>query len=84
MVITIPLAILEVFTPGLPVVAIDIGGIKELLEGVEGCFRLPLEAEAWARLFAQLSANPQPLSMFTSPELRQFMAIANELAYFYE
>lgn len=79
-----PLTVLEAFAAGLPVAGSDLGGIKELLEGVEGCALLPLEAEAWRRLFAQLIANPKPLSIFKSPELRQFIAIANELAYIYE
>jgi len=79
-----PLTVLEAFAAGLAVAGSDLGGIKELLEGVDGCFRLPLEAEAWGRLFAQLIANPQALSIFKSPALREFKAIANELAYIYE
>nr|WP_071778039.1 glycosyltransferase [Synechococcus sp. WH 8016] len=74
-----PLTVLEAFAAGLPVAGSNLGGIKELLEGVDGCFRLPLEVVAWRRLFIELMTNPRILSRFSSPSSRQFSHIANEM-----
>ena len=73
-----PLTVLEAFSAGLPVAGSDLGGIKELLEGVEGCFRLPLEVAAWRQLLGNLLCNPTALVLQPPPQ-RGFDAISNEL-----
>ncbi len=78
-----PLTVLEAFAAGLPVAGSNLGGIQELLEGIPGCFRLPLSVEAWQRLLAQLLSNHQLLSIFKSPLTRQFRQIADELDRIY-
>ena len=52
--------------------------IKELLDGVAGCFRLPLQVEAWRQLFCNLMRNPKVLQL-EQPPARVFDAIAREL-----
>ena len=71
-----PLTVLEAFTAGLPVAGSDLGGIKELLEGVEGCFRLPLEAEAWKIFLATLLQDSKPLIQAQIPKPSQFSDLA--------
>ena len=73
-----PLTVLEAFSAGLPVAGSDLGGIKELLDGVAGCFRLPLQVEAWRQLFCNLMRNPKVLQL-EQPPARVFDAIAREL-----
>lgn len=73
-----PLTVLEAFAAGLPVAGSHLGGIKELLEGVEGCYQLPLEAGAWRKLLVRLLRNPAAL-VLQPPSSRGFDAIANEL-----
>jgi glycosyltransferase involved in cell wall biosynthesis len=77
-----PLTVLEAFAAGLPVAGSDLGGIKELLEGVPGCFRLPLEVEAWRALFGQLMLDPgQPQE--PSFQERSFATLAADLVPIY-
>ena len=71
-----PLTVLEAFAAGLPVAGSDLGGIKELLQGVEGCFRLPLEAEAWANFLAALMQDPKPLTHAQIPKPSQYSDLA--------
>ena len=71
-----PLTVLEAFAAGLPVAGSDLGGIKELLEGVEGCFRLPLEAEAWKIFLATLLQDSKPLIQAQIPKPSQFSDLA--------
>ncbi len=73
-----PLTVLEAFAAGLPVAGSDLGGIKELLEGVPGCFRLPLEVEAWSSCLSALLVNAAHL-LTSGPPLRHFEALASEL-----
>lgn len=73
-----PLTVLEAFAAGLPVAGSDLGGIKELLEGVKGCFRLPLEVAAWRQLLDNLLRDPATL-VLSPPPHRGFDAVANEL-----
>jgi len=61
----------------------DLGGIQELLEGVEGCVRLPLEVGAWRELLARLLRDPASL-VLQPPPPRGFDAIAHELMPVYQ
>ena len=78
-----PLTVLEAFAAGLPVAGSDLGGIKELLEGVEGCFRLPLEAEAWKIFLAALLQDPKPLRQAQIPKPSQYSDLAFALHSLY-
>jgi glycosyltransferase involved in cell wall biosynthesis len=71
-----PLTVLEAFAAGLPVAGSDLGGIKELLEGVKGCFPLPLEAEAWGNFLAALLEDPKSLTHAQIPKPSQFSDLA--------
>ena len=74
-----PLTVLEAFAAGLPVAGCDLGGIKELLEGVPGCALLPLEVGAWARELQCLIESPDKMSDFVLPPQRLFYDLAEEL-----
>lgn len=73
-----PLTVLEAFAADLPVAGSDLGGIHELLKGVEGCYRLPLDVEAWRQLLSSLLRNPANLRL-GQPQIRGFEAIATDL-----
>lgn len=78
-----PLTVLEAFAAGLPVAGSDLGGIKEMLEGVEGCFRLPLEVGAWRQLLERM-LNHDVAPRLLPPPQRSFKAIAAELMAIYQ
>jgi len=78
-----PLTVLEAFAAGLPVAGSDLGGIKELLEGVEGCALLPLEAQAWRRYLLQLMDEPPLLCASPPHSQRGFQALAQDLEPLY-
>ena len=78
-----PLTVLEAFAAGLPVAGSDLGGIKELLEGVEGCALLPLEAQAWRRYLLQLMDDPPLLCASPPHPQRGFQALAQDLEPLY-
>jgi len=78
-----PLSVLESFAVGLPVAGSNLGGIKELLDGVEGCFLLPPSVEAWGQFLFRLVKNRQLLSPFNPPAFRDFSAVAHELSCVY-
>jgi glycosyltransferase involved in cell wall biosynthesis len=57
-------ALLEMLAAGLPVVATDVGGNREALEGMHGCYLVPKAdpaalADALRRLIRELSEQPQ-------------------------
>lgn len=74
-----PLTVLEAFAAGLPVAGSDLGGIKELLEGVAGCFRLPLEVEAWQGCLTALLLDPGLLDCAVIPRPASFAELAADL-----
>ena len=78
-----PLTVLEAFAARLPVVGSDLGGIKELLQGVPGCTLLPLDVEAWRRFISQLILNQENLVRFEPPHAREYSHIASELNQLY-
>ena len=78
-----PLTVLEAFAAGLPVAGSDLGGIKELLEGVEGCALLPLEAQAWRRYLLQVMDEPPRLRVSSPLSQRGFQALAQDLELLY-
>lgn len=78
-----PLTVLEAFAAGLPVAGSDLGGIKELLEGVEGCALLPLEPQAWRRYLLQLMDDPPLLRASPPHSQRGFQALAQDLEPLY-
>ena len=74
-----PLTVLEAFAAGLPVAGSDPGGIRELLERVPGCFRLPLEAGAWRRCLQRLLEKPELLADASIPLPLEFTDLAAAL-----
>ncbi|QPN65925.1 glycosyltransferase [Synechococcus sp. CBW1006] len=74
-----PLTVLEAFAAELPVAGSDLGGIRELLEGVEGCELLPLNATAWATHFQVLLADPGQL-VLPIRKPHRFVDLAVELS----
>ena len=74
-----PLTVMEAFAAGLPVAGSNLGGIRELLEGVPGCFLLPLEAKAWHELLARLLRDPEPLGQRELPRPPSFAELASDL-----
>jgi glycosyltransferase involved in cell wall biosynthesis len=78
-----PLTVLEAFAAGLPVAGSDLGGIKELLEGVPGCALLPLRRRAWRDLFASLLADPAAIAG-TIPSPTGFAEMAASIQSLYE
>jgi glycosyltransferase involved in cell wall biosynthesis len=79
-----PLTVLEAFAAGLPVAGSDLGGIKELLEGIEGCYRLPLEAGAWKSCIYRLLQDPNSLASARIPTPVQFSELAMQLERLYQ
>lgn len=77
-----PLTVLEAFAAGLPLAGSDLGGIRELLEGVPGCFRMPLEVVAWQALFRRLILDPAQLEQ-PNVQQRSFKDLAAELIPLY-
>jgi len=78
-----PLTVLEAFAAGLPVAGSDLGGIKELLEGVKGCYLLPLEVEAWRTFLADLLKYPEKLDFANLPIPHQYPELAIKLQQLY-
>jgi glycosyltransferase involved in cell wall biosynthesis len=78
-----PLTVLEAFAAGLPVAGSDLGGIKELLEGVEGCYLLPLKGEAWRTFLADLLRSPKQLNDADLPIPHQYPDLAKKLQRLY-
>jgi len=78
-----PLTVLEAFAAGLPVAGSDLGGIKELLEGVEGCFLLPLEVSAWHDLLVSLLRQTGQIGNIHVPHVSQFSELAFSLQRLY-
>ena len=78
-----PLTVLEAFAAGLPVAGSDLGGIQELLEGVEGCALLPLEAQAWAERIRIILHNPQILLTFRALKPDSFASLAIQINNLY-
>ena len=74
-----PLTVLEAFAAGLPVAGSDLGGIKELLEGVEGCALLPLEVKAWRDYFYQLIQDRTSIAVNLPALTRNFADLARDL-----
>lgn len=74
-----PLTVLEAFAAGLPVAGSDLGGIKELLDGVEGCVLLPMEAQAWRAYFYQLIKDPSFLAVTIPTPTRSFVDLVRDL-----
>lgn len=62
-----PLTVLEAFAAGLAVAGSDLGGIRELLEGVPGCELVAMSSEAWTHLLNKLLADPSPISTPMAP-----------------
>jgi glycosyltransferase involved in cell wall biosynthesis len=79
-----PLTVLEAFAAGLQVAGSDLGGVQELLEGVEGCVRLPLEVGAWRSCFLKLLGDPSPLASARIPPPMQFSELAMQLERIYK
>jgi glycosyltransferase involved in cell wall biosynthesis len=77
-----PLTVLEAFATGLPVAGSDLGGIKELLEGVPGCELLSLDWPAWKTYLEQLMRRPDVLHSPPKPT-RIYDQIANDLIPLY-
>jgi glycosyltransferase involved in cell wall biosynthesis len=73
-----PLTVLEAFAAGLPVAGSDLGGIKELLEGVEGCVLLPLEGQAWRAYFCHLIQDPSLLAVTIPEPTRSFADLVRD------
>ena len=79
-----PLTVLEAFAAGVPVAGSDLGGIKELLEGVPGCALLPLEVRAWRSFLSQLISSQEKLIQFKSPVPRDFRHLAIQMNHLYQ
>lgn len=78
-----PLTVLEAFAAGLPVAGSDLGGIKELLEGVPGCALLPLSTDHWVSFLQRTLSDGTSLENFSAPDVRQFCSIAEEAQCLY-
>ena len=78
-----PLTVLEAFAAGIPIAGSDLGGIRELLDGVQGCFRVPLQTDSWRKLLHTL-LNQRSRPSFTPPAHRDFTALAQELLPAYQ
>ena len=76
---TAPLTLLEAFAAGLPVAGTDLGGIREVLQGVPGCHLLPPHWRAWQQLFRQLLAAAPGASQPAPPRPRSWPQLADEL-----
>jgi len=74
-----PLTLLEAFAAGLPVAGTDLGGIREVLQGVPCCYLLPPHWRAWQQLFAQLLATAPGTSQMAPPQPRSWPQLAAEL-----
>lgn len=74
-----PLTVLEAFAAGLPVAGSNLGGIRELLEGVPGCFLMPLEAKAWREFLGRVLREPGLLGQTDIPRLPSFAELAADL-----
>jgi glycosyltransferase involved in cell wall biosynthesis len=77
-----PLTVLEAFAAGLPVAGSNLGGIKELLEGVPGCALVDLTPKAWADVLTMLLATPQALAA-SIPVPTGFIKLAEDLQRVY-
>jgi hypothetical protein len=64
---------------GLPVAGTDLGGIREVLQGVPCCYLLPPHWRAWQQLFAQLLATAPGTSQMAPPQPRSWPQLAAEL-----
>jgi len=74
-----PLTVLEAFAAGLPVAGSDLGGIRELLAGVPGCFLIPLGSAQWLSTFTQLIQAPGMLASFQPPLIPSFIDLARQI-----
>lgn len=77
-----PLTVLEAFAAGLPVAGSDLGGIKELLEPVEGCYRVPLSVSAWVGLLQHLLVDTSALRPL-EVKVASFTTLASSLRMLY-
>jgi len=71
--------VLEAFAAGLPVAGSDLGGIRELLAGVPGCFLIPLDSAQWLSTFTQLIQAPGMLASFQPPLIPSFIDLARQI-----
>lgn len=78
-----PLTVLEAFAAGLPVAGSNLGGIRELLQGVPGCALIPLDWCAWSRYIESLLIKPSLLAKFSPPIIRQFTEISKSMTPLY-
>lgn len=78
-----PLTVLEAFAAGLPVAGSDLGGIKELLSGVQGCELLPMDWRSWRNYLQKIFDQPSSLAAFAPPSARTFHDVAREMAKVY-
>jgi glycosyltransferase involved in cell wall biosynthesis len=76
---TAPLTLLEAFATGLPVAGTDLGGIREVIQGVTGCHLLQPHWRAWQELFRQLLAATPGASQLAPPPPRSWSQLAAEL-----
>jgi glycosyltransferase involved in cell wall biosynthesis len=54
-----PNAVKEAMAVNLPVVAVDVGDVRELIGQTEGCFIVPREAKAMAGKIVEVCRNPE-------------------------
>jgi glycosyltransferase involved in cell wall biosynthesis len=76
---TAPLTLLEAFAAGLPMAGSDLAGIRELLQGVDGCSLLQPHWRAWHQLFSRLLAAPIGSAPPALPRPRSWADLASEL-----
>lgn len=82
-----PLVLLEAFAAGVPVIASDLGGMKELVrDGISGVLVRPGDARAWSGAIRRLALDRQTIRYLAGgiPPVRKSSDVAREMSAIYK